>query len=524
MALNSAQFVAFLCAACLLTYVFPRGIRYLWLLVCSCTFYAWCLRGFALRTPSTLVGWGLPDSLPAWVPGVALAALVTAASWLCGLAIGKSRRRLVRVPALCLGVAALVGLWAGCKYFGLLSPLQLYVGGIVTEGNANGFVEIALPLGLSYYTVQAVGYLADVFCHRAQAETNPLRYTGFLLFFPGILLGPTARAGQMLPQFRTPATFDYERITGGIFRILWGFFKKVVLADTLAGFTKYVLGDTMLSAGPLLVLATVLFVWQLYLDFSGCCDIAIGATRMLGFDYAENFLRPFSAHSFSGFWRRWFMSLGGLLRDIVYTPLVNSRWPSRVPLLGKFLRWPPALTAGALTFALLGAWHGLDADYLWWGLFTGLLYGVSRLSQPLRDKIAGAVPLYQKPAVRGVFQRLFTFLLVCGTMLFFASAYYQQPFFEWAGQLGQGWALLGGGDFWPAVARAGLDGWKPALLLGGSALVAGIEHFAVSTESTVAHWVRQRRFFVRWPLYLALLAAILFFGVFPVHEGIYQGF
>ncbi|MDL2214180.1 hypothetical protein LJB76_01310 [Clostridia bacterium OttesenSCG-928-O13] len=520
MALHSAVFVAFLGAACFTVYLFPKKQRYVWILVCNCAFYIWTCRGFPLQTPSFLVKLGLPDSLPACAPAMCLLGGTALCSWLCALGIQKSKPAALRVFFLCLNTAALAALLAGCKYFGLLAPFRLHVGGIVTEGNANGFTQIALPLGLSYYTLQAVAYGVDVFFKRAKAETNPLRYAAFLTFFPGIVLGPTARAGQMLPQLAQPAAFDYETIAGGLFRILWGFFKKVVLADNIAVFTAYVFGATTANAGPVLLIALLLFIWQVYLDFSGCCDIAIGAAGMLGFVYPENFMRPFSATSFAGLWRRWLMSIGGFFRDCLYAPVAENPLAQKVPAL----RWPFGLVGGFLCFGALAAWHGLSLDWLWWGLATGLLFALSGLLAPVWNTLAEKVPLYRKPKVRAAFQRVFTFLLFAFTMAFFASALYQQPLFEWAPALGQSWGVLASGEFLPALWQAGLSGpHTPALLLG-SVLVIAVEHFAVGPDSTVAGWIRAKRFYVRWPLYLMLLAALVLFGVFPVTSGIYQSF
>lgn len=520
MALVSAGFVVFCCAACLVNYLLPVRLRYLWLLVCSYAMYIYTCRGKALQMPERLAALGLGEALPAWLPAVSLLVLATAASWLCGLLIARFSRKALRVAFLCLGVGSCLALWVGCRNLGLLGIFRLHVGGIVTGESATGFTSIALPLGLSYYTIQAAGYVLDVFAGRAKTERNPLRYALFVSFFPAIFLGPTARAAHLMPQLASPARFDYDGVTGGLFRMLWGFFKKLVVADNLAAFTGFILTGTAYFDAPLLVTAILLFPVQLYMDFSGCCDIVLGAARMLGIRHDENFFKPFAAATFAALWRRWFISLSGLLRDAILIPLTNAPFVKNRTALGRC-----AIVAGSLlTYLALGAWHGFAADYLLWGLATGALVAGSLLLDPVRNRMAEAVPLYRAKPVRAVWRRVAVYLLFAASLTLFISAYYQQPFTQWVGNLGKGWALLTSGAFLPSLAEAGLTTRRMAIVGGGLALVGLLEHFAVSFESTVADWVRTRRFFVRWPLYYLLIAGLLFFGVFPASSGIYQGF
>ncbi len=520
MTLVSAGFVVFVCGVALVTALLPKKVRYLWLLCCSLALYIWAARGLPLQMPGYLSQLGLGSVLPAFLPPLAVLLCTTLASWLCGLLLEHSRPKALRMLFLCLGVFAGFSLWLACRHLGLFEHFSLYVGGIVTGEGANGFVRVALPLGLSYYSVQSAGYVLDVYAKRAKAERNPLRYAAFLSFFPAIFLGPSARATRLLPQLHTPAPFDYERVSGGIFRVLWGFFKKLLVADNIAVFTAYVLGYPPGQAAPVLALAALLFPLQLYMDFSGCCDIAVGAARMMGIDCDENFAKPFSAASFAALWQRWFVSFTGLLRDAVQTPLTGSRPAQKSPAIQK-----SALALGAvLCCVLLAAWHGFGFDWLLWGLATGLLVAGSQLLDGARERLAAAVPLYRCAPVRAVLRRTVVYLLFCASLLLFASAWFQQPFFQWAGQLGQGWGTLFGTGMLPAFVAAGLTPTRVLVILGGLALVLALEHFGIRENSTMADFIRTRRFYLRWPLYYLLIAGLLLFGAFPAAQGIYQGF
>lgn len=498
-------------AACGLVYLFPQKARYVWLLVCSYAFYIVYSQGMPLRTPALLQKWGAGPSMPAFLPPLAFLLGCTLGVYFCALAVDALQNKPLRGAFLLLGLLIPLGLWAAARHLGLLSHFPLYVGGIVTDGNGNGITALAYPLGLSFYTVQCAGYMGDVFCRRAKAEKNLLAFAAFIAFFPALFVGPTARAGQMLPQLHHPAAFDYDRITGGAFRILWGAFKKILIADTLGILTTYVLGATVFNAGPMLVTASLLFVLQVYMDFSGWCDVVLGFAALLGLDLGENFARPFAAQSFAGLWQRWFISLGGLLRDFFYTPFAKAKKPL-------------ALVGALCSFLLLAAWHGLSKDYLLWGLLTGLLFLLSRLCAPWNSKMAHKTGLAKHPRLRAALRRLWVYLLFSASMMLFASAYFEQPFVQWFPYLFKGWAMLGTGDYFPALQRAGLAPVQMALVAGGSALVLLVERWALSTDGTVGSWVRRQAFYLRWPLYLVLLAAILFFGIFPLTAGIYRGF
>ena len=325
MELTTLLFLGFFAAVALLNYTLPRVLRPYCLLAASYLFYCW----------------GANDRL--LVPVLIAATLVT---WGCGLVIGKCRIGPVRVIFLLLAVFTCVGLLFYYKYWNLFATDIL--GGTVLQPRT----DMVTPLGLGYFTLAALSYTIDVYKRRCKVELNPLHYTLFVSFFPALTTGPIERYPHFRPQIHKSRRFSYTRCAGGAFRMLWGYTKKMVLADNMNLYIKMVYDTPAEMNGPNLVAATLLFSLRLYLDFSGCCDIAIGAARILGYDLLENFHSPFEATSFAGLWQRWHMSLTGWLRDYIYIPLGGSRCNVVRHMLNTLI-----------VFAVSGLWHGADLRY-----------------------------------------------------------------------------------------------------------------------------------------------------------------
>ncbi len=519
MAPNSLLFFACVAAACLVNYALPRKLRYLWLAVCSFAFYWFAAADVELNTPSVLMRLGLGPTMPGVVPAFCLLLGLCLSGWLLCLIMDGAAAPALRAVLLALCLAAPLAAWAGCKYLGLLGFFRPYSPGILAEGQpASG---LALPLGLSFVTLQSLGYALDVYARRAPAEKNPLRYAAFVAFFPAVTAGPVNRAAQFMPQLKAPARFDYGRVAGGAFRILWGVFKKSVIADSLLAYTAPVFRNPSLYTGPMLVLGLLLFALQLYADFSGLCDIAAGAARMLGLENAENFRLPFGARSMAEFWRRWCCSMLGVLRDAVITPLRAAL--DKRPALAR-ARKPLLAAALPAVFLLFAAWHGLEAEYYLFGAANAALVLAALALEKPKDRLAAKLPLYRSARLRGVFQRAMVYLLFCATLLLFVSAVNRQPLAGWAPRLWLGWESLTNGSLWPTVAERGLTLKLFLAAMGGAALMFGVEGFALRNGGSIADWIRRRHFLWRWLLYYGLITALVFFGVFGGAKGFYANF
>lgn len=483
---TSVTFLVFLAASCLSCYLFPRKLRYIWLLGCSYFFYVYPF-----------------DNIRKTLPALALLLAATIISYLCALGIAKATQKLWRIVFLCVSLASCLGMLLVCKY-------SLFVFELFNLSTAS-LKNLILPLGISYYTLQTVSYSMDIYRKKYLPEKNVLRYALYVSFFPGIVTGPINRANQMLPQYKIPAAFNYELVAGGLFRILWGICKKMILADNIGSFTATVFGNPQKHSGPVLVVAALLFAYQLYADFSGSCDIAIGAARMLGFTFKENFNRPFAAKTFGDLWKRWHISLTSFFREYLYFPLGGSRCS------------PLRTTINTMAiFVVSGLWHGANMGYLLWGLANGAVMILAKNICAVKEKTVAAIPVYRNQHVRGFFQRIFVYLLFAGCMLFFATALFGGTVSGWFAAVQAGWGSFSFTALFASITSLGLNQVLLIVLAGGIVLIESIEKFAVSATSTIADWIRRRYFFVRWPLYLILLVCLLLFGVFGKSSFIYQ--
>jgi D-alanyl-lipoteichoic acid acyltransferase DltB (MBOAT superfamily) len=329
-----------------------------------------------------------------------------------GIGLGRTRSATARRLWLILSITANLGMLGFFKYFnffadtleGLLESLGLAVDQVT--------LQIVLPVGISFYTFQTLSYTVDVYRGKMAPTRNLLDYMTYVAFFPQLVAGPIERAPRLLPQFGSARHFSASAARDGCRLILWGFFKKVVIADSLAGVVDSIYGAPDQMVGPQLALATLCFAFQIYCDFSGYSDIAIGTGKLLGIDLMRNFAYPYFAQSPAEFWRRWHISLSTWFRDYVYIPLGGSR--SR-----------PAWWAAAvmITFTLSGLWHGASWNFVVWGALNGLalLPGIVR---PSANKIR-ATDLPAGPGWiprPGVALRIIaTFAFICFTWVFFRA-------------------------------------------------------------------------------------------------------
>lgn len=266
-------------------------------------------------------------------------------------------------------------------------------------------VHWIFPLGLSFFTFQSIGYIADVYKKKIESERNPLDVALFVSFFPVISSGPIQRAGIFIPQLNTLHHFDYDNATDGMKLFAWGMFKKIVIADRIALYVNYVYGSVSEQHGLALLLATVLYSFQIYCDFSGYTDMATGIARYLGFDAGKNFDHPYFSKSVGEFWRRWHISLSSWLRDYVYIPLGGSR----VALPRIYLNL-------MITFLISGIWHGSTWNFVIWGALHGLFLCVERATKPLQEKLS-------IPQILRIF---ITFCLVTFAWIFFRAENMQE--------------------------------------------------------------------------------------------------
>ncbi len=357
MIFHSLDYLVFLAAVFTAYWLLPRRWQNVLLLAVSYTFYGYVHLWYLVP----LIGATLLD-------------------YLCGRGITEVPRW--RKALLFLSVGTNLALLGTFKYHGFFvenSGALLEAVGLPSFRPA---LALALPVGISFYTFQSLGYIFDVYRGKVAARRNLLDYALFVTFFPQLVAGPLERAEHMLPQVEAPRVFQADRVATGAVLMLWGFFKKLVIADNVA-----VISDKVFALGqpefPVLWAGVFAFSIQIYADFSGYTDIARGSARLLGFDLVQNFNHPYLSRSPSEFWRRWHISLSTWFRDYVYIPLGGSRVP-------------PARVAfnTVLTFLLSGLWHGASWNFVLWGLYWGvwIILERSAAQSPLRKwRLPGAI-------------------------------------------------------------------------------------------------------------------------------------
>lgn len=326
-----------------------------------------------------------------------------------GIMLGRTGGRRKRLLLLLLSICGNLGLLGFFKYFNFFA--ESFADFIGLFGMAAGPVtlHIVLPVGISFYTFQTMSYTIDVYRGTCPVCRDPIAVFAFVSFFPQLVAGPIERASNLLPQMINARRFDYAKAVDGCRQILWGFFKKIVLADNFGYVVVRVYGDIPGASGPELLFATLCFSFQIYCDFSAYSDIAIGTARLFGFDLMTNFSYPYFATNISNFWKRWHISLSTWFRDYVYIPLGGSR--------GGL---PRTIRNVMITFLVSGFWHGASWNFIVWGGLHGLALTVYVLYNHVRregSRRAGGVAR----AVKAGISALLTFVFVYLTWVFFRA-------------------------------------------------------------------------------------------------------
>jgi alginate O-acetyltransferase complex protein AlgI len=292
-----------------------------------------------------------------------LLAFSTFLDFFTGLKIHKSENDSIRKIWLIISVGINLGFLGVFKYYNFFaSSFASLLEGLGFQVNP-GLIEVVLPVGISFYTFHGLSYVFDIYNKKIQPSEDFVNYSLFVSFFPLLVAGPIERATHLLPQIEVPRKFNQENSKDGLRQILWGLFKKVVIADNCASVVNPIFDSNDYSSGSTLVVGAILFAFQIYCDFSGYSDIALGTARLLGFELLRNFAFPYFSRDIAEFWRRWHISLSSWFRDYLYFPLGGSR-------LGKLISVRNTL----IIFTVSGFWHGANWTFIVWGIYHGLLF------------------------------------------------------------------------------------------------------------------------------------------------------
>ncbi len=408
MLFNSLEFIVFFPLVAAFYFMLPHRFRWMLLLVASYYFYmCWNCKYVVLLLFTTLV------------------------SYICGIGLHKARKQGVRSLLLVLSLLIIIGVLFFFKYFNFFGNS---LNNLFSRWNL--FIRIPafhylLPIGISFYTFQAVSYIIDVYRDTTKPEYHPGRYALFISFFPKLIAGPIDRAQNLLPQISGKAEIDYVRIRDGLALALWGFFKKVVVAERVAEYVNLVYDNPSSYQGPHFLVATLFYTVQIYCDFSGYTDIARGSAKILGFDLLPNFRRPYLASTIRDFWQRWHITLSNWFRDYVFLPSSFSFSykisKNRVLFLKKdvFIY----IAAIVITWFLTGLWHGANWTFIIWGGLFGLYLIVANRTKSLRRKFNKVTRLDRSPVLAGIVSIVTTNILVAFNWIFFRANTVRDAFY-----------------------------------------------------------------------------------------------
>ena len=483
MLFNSFQFLIFFPVVTLVYFIIPRKVRYIWLLLASYYFYmCWNVKYVVLIAASTLI------------------------TWICGLLLGRTAKVWLRKLIVAGGVLSNLLILFFFKYFdffldninGLLKLLR-----VTAVDNPFSFL---LPVGISFYTFQALGYLIDVCRGDTEPEKNPLRYALFVSFFPQLVAGPVERSGRLLKQLRDVdkmKLWNYDRMASGFAMMVWGLFQKMVIADRLSIFVDTVFANVYACGTVETVLGAVGFSLQIYCDFAGYSSVAVGAARIMGFELMENFNAPYFAASIADFWHRWHISLSTWFRDYVYIPLGGNR-------RGKGKKYRNLL----VTFLASGLWHGANWTYVVWGGLHGLYQIVGDIGKPVREKLNEKGKVKTEAASYRLGQVAVTFCLTALAWVFFRATtlqdalyYLRRMFTGW-----NPWVL-----FDQSLYGWGLDVVEFHILAVALVVLFLVDFVKYKKQEDIGNFLQKQNLWFTWGVLIFLVISILVYGEYGIN-------
>ncbi len=353
---------------------------------------------------------------------LSLIAFSTIVDFFVGIQLGKTNVKSKRKWLLLTSIFVNIGFLACFKYFNFFSESFSELFTLFGKHIDPTRLNVILPVGISFYTFQTLSYSIDVYKEKLKPSKDFIAFGAYVSFFPQLVAGPIERATKLLPQFNVKRIFDNKKAVDGLRQILWGLFKKIVIADNCAGYVNDIFTNSSQYSGSVLMLGAVLFAFQIYGDFSGYSDIAIGTARLFGFNLMRNFAFPYFSRDIAEFWRRWHISLSSWFRDYVYIPLGGSRGSTWMKVRNTLI-----------IFLVSGFWHGANWTFVFWGLLHALFFMpllIIKRNRKNVDQVAGKSFF---PTLIETFQMLVTFLLTTLAWVFFRAENIKHAFLYLSG-------------------------------------------------------------------------------------------
>lgn len=506
----SITFIIFLIITMLLYYIFPKRIRWIILLAASAMFYLYGgYDKFLIVMATSLIIWSASWAINRQyrkadrqiaekeLTGKEKAALLAKYKRKC--------RNLFLIPTLCL----VIGVLCYCKFATMIEDalwqaFTLYISW-----------DVVVPLGISYYTFSSVGYLLDVYWRKTKHIGNYFKFSLCVLYFPQIVQGPIARYNRLEKELFKEHPFDFKQVCFGMQLMLYGYAKKMILADRLALYTSQVFGNLKSYEGLVILIAVLASTFQLYMDFSGCMDIVRGASQIFGVELDQNFWHPFFSTSTAEFWRRWHITLGTWFKDYVYMPVAVSKWLIKLMTrlrdkLGKEAsRAVNTIIPLLIVWLLTGIWHGTGWNYVAWGLYYGTIIICSTLLSGQYRKLGERLHIDTTTKSYRTFQMVRTFLVFTGGRLITAPGTVADTWMA----VRQMFAGFNPWIFWDGTLYGmGLDYKDWCVVIIGLLLVRRISIW--QERGSIRETIAGKNIVIRWLIYYGAFFAIVIFGMY----------
>jgi len=512
MSFNSFEFILFFSIVFFSYYLIPHRLRWIFLLLSSYIFYM------------------------AWKPEyILLIILTTLITYFSGEGIKRAQNRKKKKRILIFSVSASLSILFVFKYSNFFIST---INSIFPENHIfTGInIKLILPVGISFYTFQALSYVIDVYRGVYTDDVDLGHFAVYVSFFPQLVAGPIEKSVNLLPQIYKKIIFNYDRIVSGLRLMLWGFFKKIVIADNAAEIVNRIYNNVhRYDDGIYFLLATFLFAFQIYCDFSGYSDIAIGAARTLGIDLMKNFDRPYHAKSISEFWRRWHISLSVWLRDYLFLPVSYTFLRRFEKLKLRHIKDETLAYIGGIfvTMFLGGLWHGASWTFVLWGSVLGLFMISSRITRKIRKRIVRKLSLNEVPFLYNSFRILFTFSLINFSWIFFRANSISDAFYIIGNIFDGTWEFLGEffgrlvifSDLKPlevVIKRIGITPFCFYSVFIGIGVLFLVQK--IQSVQNIGNFLNKSPIWFRWIAYFSLIFLIIYLGSFKIEQFIYFQF
>lgn len=494
MLFNSLSFLLFFPLVTLVYFFLKsRQMRVLWLLAASCFFYMAFIPVYILILFTTII-----------------------VDYFAGLYLEKAKGQ-AKKAGLLISLVSNISFLAYFKYGNFLTENINVIAQALHWNYSVDILNVLLPIGLSFHTFQAMSYTIEVYRGRQKAERSFSLFALYVMFYPQLVAGPIERPQNLIHQFHEDHKPDYMQITHGLKLMLWGLFKKIVIADRLAALVNQVFNHPGDYYGVPIWIAMYFFAFQIYCDFSGYSDIAIGAAEVMGFKLMKNFDKPYLSLSIAEFWKRWHMSLSTWFRDYVYIPLGGNR-------VGRLRHGANIM----LVFTLSGLWHGANWTYVCWGMFHGIAMTFSVFFKRFTDAIWSFFGFGAHNSVKKIVRWFLTFHIVCFGWVIFraasladASLFYRRLFYGLKEQIFDlstlSWRGKMLGSFYMAI-----DAYQFTVALVG--ITSIFVFYLLQNRYGVSKFIMDRPLPVRWTIYYLMIGAVIFFGYDRTNDFIYFQF